>query len=71
MAVMRAMGPWPDLPLPGSAAVAHIQFGYRLWAPSDEEINVKYWEILNCPLAECLDQWRPNQVHGSASEHHL
>jgi len=21
-----------------------IQFGYRLWSPSNKEINVRYWE---------------------------
>lgn len=28
----------------GNSAMAPFQFGYRLWPPSDEEINVSYWE---------------------------
>ena len=33
-----------------------IQFGYRLWFPSNEEINVRYWETYGIgPQAEYLD----------------
>jgi len=33
-----------------------IQFGYKLFPPSNKETNMRYWETLNWPpLAECLD----------------
>ena len=38
-----------------NSTMVPIQLGYRLWLPSNEEMNVRYWETLNCPLVECLD----------------
>ena len=37
-------------------ATAPIQLGYRLWSPSKEEINMRYWKTLNWPIAKCLDR---------------
>ena len=37
-----------------------IQFGYKLFPPSNKETNMRYWETLNWPpLAECLDWCGP------------
>jgi len=51
-----------------------IQFDYRLWSPSNKDINVRYWETLNSPLAECLDPptWcgPSSQMSGSAIVYH-
>jgi len=35
-------------PAGGNPAMA-LHPVYRLWAPSNEEVNMRYWDTLNCP----------------------
>ena len=51
-------------PEEANSAMLPIQFGCKL-SPSNEEINVRYWETFNCPPAECLD----TLVHTRARTH--
>jgi len=47
----------------------HIQFGYRLWPPSNEKISMRYWKHIKlATLADPPhDVGPPSRMSGSAS----